>query len=157
MANDKDLFSDIDLDGFDEKYLKRTKDALKAEKAKKADERIREFDSRPRSLAWAKDALVFCDREETNGKDIADISDGMMELPRIRKEAQDIIRKDQEARDLAVKQAEQAAKDKALAERIQATDKRIREFAARPKTVEWANEAFGFCDREEANGKDIYA
>ena len=157
MANDKDLFSDIDLDGFDEKYLKRTKDALKAEKAKKADERIREFDSRPRSLAWATEALIFCARERQNGKDIADISDGMLELPRIQKEAEDIIEKDKEAKRLAAAQAEQAAKDKALADRIKATDERIREFAARKKTVAWANEAFGFCDREEANGKDIYA
>jgi len=146
-----DLFSDLELEGFDEKYLKRTKDAVKAEKAKKADERIREFDSRPRTLAWAKEALTFCDREEASGKDIADISDGMMEIPRIRKEAQDILK----AEERRIQEEESDRKNQARIRRAKETDDRIREFAARKKTVEWAEEAFDFCRREEENGRDI--
>lgn len=45
--------------------------------------------------------------------------------------------------------------DAIRAARIEDADRRIREFASREKTLEWAHEAIGFCERESRFGADI--
>lgn len=87
----KDAFENIDINGKD-KYLKRHQDALKLEKVKAIDKRIADFDAKTHNLDWAREAIDFCNREEINGKDLIELSLGLQDLQRIRQEALDIIR-----------------------------------------------------------------
>lgn len=98
-----DLFSDIDFGSFD-KYARTNKEAERREKAKEADERIAKFASRTKDLEWAREALVFCERELENGKDIVDISQGIKALGAIKAEAEEIIENDRIAK---IKEAEE--------------------------------------------------
>ena len=49
----------------------------------KIDERIYAFDAKEHNIIWAKEAILFCDREEENGKELLEYSKGMQELKRI--------------------------------------------------------------------------
>ena len=105
--NNKDAFADFSLGGGD-KYLKRHQDALRMERAEAVDKRIAAFDARKKDLDWAHEAIDFCDRETSANKDIADLSKGVQELPRIKQEAQDILnahaRKVKEENEALIKQ-----------------------------------------------------
>ena len=105
--NNKDAFADFSLGGGD-KYLKRHQDALRMERAEAVDKRISAFDARKKDLDWAHEAIDFCDRETSANKDIADLSKGVQELPRIKQEAQDILnahaRKVKEENEALIKQ-----------------------------------------------------
>ena len=97
-----------------DKYMKRHQDALKIERAKEFDDRISKFNKKEHTLEWAKEALVFCDREEKNGKDLMEFSKGLQDLPRIRQEAKDILSADERK-----KEEEKANKERLEALRLQ--------------------------------------
>ncbi len=77
--------------GGSEKYRKHHLEAVRIERANEADKRIAEFFAQPKTLDWARRAFAFCDEEERNGKEYADICEGLKTLSRIRSEAQILI------------------------------------------------------------------
>ena len=115
----KNPLEGTEMDGLG-KYMNRHRDAVRAERIQQTDQRIAEFAAQPKTLEWARKALVFCDREEASGKDIAEDSVGVQDLPRIRAEAQEIIddaeRAEAERKRKAAEAAAEAARKAAEAE-----------------------------------------
>lgn len=149
--NSKDAFASLDFDIGEDKYLKKHQGAVRLERASELDKRISDFDKLNHDLAWAKQAEAFCKREENANKDLADISKCYKDLSRIREEAKDIIKADEERR---LKEKEQA-KIKAKMDMISEYDKRISDFDKQKRTIDWANQAEAFCDREEKIGREF--
>lgn len=103
--NGKNRFAGTSIGG-GSKYIERHQEALRLERAADFDKRIAEFDAQKHTLDWARKAVDFCNREQEAGKDVADISKGVQDLPRIRREAQDIIN----AEDLRLQAEKEALK-----------------------------------------------
>lgn len=148
-----------DVAGLD-KYMKRNRDAVRAERIMQTDQRIADFAAQPKTLEWAKKALVFCDREEENGKDIAADSVGIQDIPRIRAEAEEIIsdaeRAEAERKRLAAEAAAEAARKaaaaKAAAEAKAAEDAR-KAAEAKAEAARRAAEAKAEAERRAAEAK----
>lgn len=149
--NNKDAFASLDFGIGEDKYLKKHQSAVKLERAGELDKRISDFAKQKHTLEWANQAEAFCKREESAGKDLADISKCYKDLARIREEAKDIIKAEE---DRKIKEKEQA-KVKAKMDMISEYDKRISDFDKQKHTIDWANQAEGFCDREEKAGKEF--
>ncbi len=147
----KDAFASLDFSIGEDKYLKKHQGAVRLERASELDARITDFDKQKHTLEWAQSAEDFCKREESAGKDLADISKCYKDLARIRQEALDIIKAD-EKRKLSEKEQ---AKIKAKMDMVNEYDKRISDFDKQKRTLDWANQAEGFCDREEKIGKEF--
>lgn len=77
--------------GGSDKYREHHLETLRHERAIETTDRINQFYAQNKTLEWARRAFDFCDREQENGVDIADICEGLKKLPLIRSEAQSII------------------------------------------------------------------
>lgn len=148
--NNKDAFGSLSI-GVGDKYLKRHQEALRIERATEFDKRIADFDAQTHNVEWANKVPDFCDREEENGKDIADISKYYKELKRIRKEASDVLK----AEKVRLASEQKARKEAIRRAKIDDFDLQIMEFESKPHTVEWANKAGAFCSKMEAQGKSF--
>lgn len=142
--NNKDAFGDLSYNNSDV-YENRNKNVARANRAKEIDKRIENFYNTTRDLEWANKAIDFCDREEENGKDVADLSVWIKELPRIRQEAQDIINADKkkkkdEQEALRLKQIQQDLKNKEKEDKLIAdTIDEISALTNMAKDIRWVN------------------
>ena len=142
--NNKDAFGDLSYNNSDV-YANRNKNVARANRAKEIDKRIENFYNTTRDLEWANKAVDFCDREEENGKDVADLSIWIKELPRIRQEAQDIINADKkkkkdEQEALRLKQIQQDLKNKEKEDKLIAdTIDEISALNNMAKDMRWVN------------------
>ena len=140
-----DLFSDESFGTFSS-YSQRNQEAVRAERASDADKRIAEFASRKKTLEWANEAIDFCRRESEAGKDIADISTGIQDLPRILAEAEAIIEKDRQQKEsdrLAAEERVRLARERdaqAVIDRINELDSLISDLASAPESSYWCDE-----------------
>ncbi len=121
MANDNkkkglDAFAGRKVGG-DAKYRAHHLEALRIERAKAAEQRIKDFYNQAKTLDWSRRAMAFCDEEEAAAKEYADICGSLDLLPKIRREAQirideenDRLRKIEEEKEK--KRLEEEAKEK---------------------------------------------
>ncbi|MBQ7760935.1 MAG: leucine-rich repeat protein [Clostridia bacterium] len=151
MDNEKkndDLFSNIDLGNFSERYAKRTQDTERKERAKKADERIAEFVAQPKTLEWAWEALTFCTREAEENKDIADISVGIQGLTKIKREAEEIIENDRLAKEREAQERKRQILQK-IQEEENARRAKINELDQMIFTLSQSSVSQNWCDEVE--------
>lgn len=143
--NENNRFAGSSLGG-KSKYIERHQNAVRIERAGEIDKRIAAFDAQKHDLDWARRAVDFCDRELENGRDVADISKGIKDLPRIKQEALDIIaaedrrlKEEQDALKLQQKQLElktKADEDAAVSN----AEKLITSVSEMSRTREWIDE-----------------
>ena len=138
MGNKFDLFADLSWGDLN-RYKARHDRTIREERAKELDERIRALIKREKTVAWANAAVEFCDRETTQNKDVFQISQEAHRLPKLKEEAQLIIKQEkeriEEERRIAAANAAAAVKNVAAD-----ADATIAALASAPRSGYWCRE-----------------